>query len=209
MTLPYLIINQTDHANAETVLTGWRVPKIFRFQLCKRLQILHFCMWVIFCRTSYSQKLHLPCRSHFSSLMNVIRNNWHLFKPWRLTTGQGDFILKSVQSLRYHEPWMNPRDMRLAIKSTRGSSAIPLWTLRLSHLFYLGLALWIPSSELAGIGPPPMLSSTITSATGEPLTGSLVGWLHWQCHGRLTDACVPAASQILPYWMYCPPWGWI
>jgi len=29
------------------------------------------------------------------SSVNVVRNNWHLFKPWRLMTGQGYCIIKS------------------------------------------------------------------------------------------------------------------
>ena len=34
----------------------------------------------------------------------MVRNNWHLFKPWRLMTGQGYCIIKSVLPLRY--PWI-------------------------------------------------------------------------------------------------------
>jgi len=33
--------------------------------------------------------------------MSVVRNNWHLFNPWRLTTTQGFCITKSVLPLWY------------------------------------------------------------------------------------------------------------
>jgi len=37
------------------------------------------------------------CPTQLSSV-NVVRNDWHLFKLWRLTTGQGFWIIKSIQN---------------------------------------------------------------------------------------------------------------
>jgi len=33
----------------------------------------------------------------YLSSVNVVRNHWHHLKPWRLTTGQGYSIVKSIQ----------------------------------------------------------------------------------------------------------------
>jgi len=61
------------------------------------------------------------------SSVNVVRYNWHLFKRWRLTTGQGYCIIKSIQinytvnestsnEARYHIdmrlPWNPAKDHR-------------------------------------------------------------------------------------------------
>ena len=88
----------------------------------------------------------------YNCSMSVLRNNCHLFKPWRLTTGQGYCIIKSVLPLRYswtvnesasNEGWYQI-DTRLFWYPAKNHQT--------GHLNCLGLALcihleWIRSSD--------------------------------------------------------------
>jgi len=51
--------------------------------------------------------------------MNVLRNNWHHYKPWRLIDWPR-LLHHRISSTVVCEHSMNPLAMRLAVKSTRG-----------------------------------------------------------------------------------------
>ena len=51
--------------------------------------------------------------------MNVVRNDWHLYKPWRLIDWPR-LLHDEISSTAVFECSMNARAMRLAVKSTQG-----------------------------------------------------------------------------------------
>jgi len=62
---------------------------------CLGLDIISY--WLLStCDISRYIAVDASCPTQLSSV-NVVWNNWHLFEPWRLTTGQGWFIIKSIQ----------------------------------------------------------------------------------------------------------------